>query len=358
LISLAIYLVFELVMIAFNLPRRIEVLRNEEELEANYRAYHAFYYWLVHPDAEMGFMVSAYLDQKVCFNEVCAHIETDDLGFRNRPGDRDEASIVAMGDSFVWGYGVELSRSWPRLIENALGVRLANFSIIAGFPAQYPVCIRRNARYLRDKRIILGLYTNDYKNNADQHLEDYYQASNLDVFHREEPGFSDLVRMKRLSFFQRSATATLIRILGEDRGPRQPMRRMENEIDRAWLEGGGWEHLETTFEAILVALRENESALCVVLFPSRLSARKPEYARMHGETEQIDLEEEYYARTHRFFEQRNVPVLDLTAAARRAAARTEVLYHRLDPHFNDRGNALAAAEIETFLRRVWGEALH
>jgi hypothetical protein len=348
-----IYLVFELVMALANVPRRIETLVNRAQYTVSYKARHVFFYYLTHPDPETGFMVSANLRQPICFNDVCANIETDELGFRNGPGDKEESSWVVIGDSFSWGYGVAMERSWPRLIERQLPGRLANFSIIAGFPAQFPVVVRRHAEFLAGRKVVLGLYANDYMDNADDRLDQYYDVKRLSVYDQEEPGFSDLVAMKNLSFAERTATANLIRTLREKTGGRQAMGRTENEIDRDWLESGGWERLDATFNTLLGQFRDLDVTVSVVLFPSRISASRELYVTKHGDDQAIATEEEYYALTRDFFEGQGVPVLDLTAAVRKAASKGEDLYFKLDPHFNDAGNALAAREITHFLTGLY-----
>lgn len=353
LFFVVIYLLFELVMALANVPRRIETLVNREQYTASYKARHVFFHYLTHPDPETGFMVSPNLRQPICFNDVCANIETDELGFRNGPGDKEEGSWVVIGDSFSWGYGVAMERSWPRLIEQQLPGRLANFSIIAGFPAQFPVVVERHGEFLAGRKVVLGLYANDYMDNADDRLDRYYQVKRLSVYDQVEPGFSDLVAMKNLGFIERTATANLIRTLREKTGGREAMGRTENEIDRDWLAGGGWERLNATFNTLLGQWQSRNAAVSVVLFPSRISAYRELYIEKHGDDDAIRLEEKYYALTRAFFEQRGVPVLDLTSAVRNAAANGEELYFRLDPHLNDAGNALAAEEITNFLTGLY-----
>jgi len=344
-----IYLLFELVMAVGNVPRRIETMVNREQYTASYKARHVFFYYLTHPDPETGFMVSPNLQQPICFNDVCANIDTDALGFRNAPGDKEESQWIVLGDSFSWGYGVEREHSWARLVERQLPERLASFAIIAGFPAQYPVVVERHGKYMTGKKVILGLYSNDFMDNADDRLSEYYEVKRLSVYERKEPEFSDLVAMKTLSFVQRTATANLIRTLRAKTGARQPMSRDENEMDREWLEQGGWERLQTTLSTLLEQLKQRDVSVKVVLFPSRISAMRDAYVKMHGDDAAVATEDEYYALTRAFFEQRDIPVLDLTSRVRDAANNGAELYFKLDPHFNNEGNALAAQEIVRFV---------
>src|SRR5262245_38510160 len=72
-------------------------------------------------------------------------VKTNSLGFRDREFSLEKNSrirILALGDSFTYGWGVEIDRSWPKVLERRLSdagisVEVANLGKPAGSPRSY-----------------------------------------------------------------------------------------------------------------------------------------------------------------------------------------------------------------------------
>ncbi len=60
-------------------------------------------------------------------------IKINSDGFRDREFSivkpNNTIRIIALGDSFTYGYGVEVNESWPKLLEKTLNISLTNFSV-------------------------------------------------------------------------------------------------------------------------------------------------------------------------------------------------------------------------------------
>src|SRR3989344_7768918 len=82
--------------------------------------------------------------------------------------------ILAIGDSFTYGWGVNLEDSWPKVLENLLSkekrVEVINAGVYGIDPdGAIEVCRRYN--YLKPDLIILGLYSTDDLNQSAAFLE-------------------------------------------------------------------------------------------------------------------------------------------------------------------------------------------
>ncbi len=346
------YLSFELVLSLFNIPHRLDTLIDRENLEAIYNARHNFFYGLTMPDDRLGFVVKPNFHTQVCFNSICSSISTDELGFRNSKTDKEYSKMVVLGDSFSFGYGVEANASWSRILEELVGLPLANLSIIAGSPWQYDVLLEDHPELFRDRLVIYGLFSNDFNDRKPENASDYYRRYGLDTYEKSSPTLADLMRIKQKdNFYERSATFCFFTAL-KPKEEKCFLKPKENDIDSEWLEHGGWYQLYDTFDTTIDRVSSLNSEMAVILFPSRASAFMEQYQQCYSDASTVKSEEEAYHKTAEFFLQRGIPVLDLTLPVRNFVQRGIELYYSTDAHFNDRGNLVAANELSCFLTNL------
>jgi hypothetical protein len=94
----------------------------------------------------------------------CA-VKINALGFRDRefgPKPEGRTRILAVGDSFTYGWGVEASESWPKVLEARLrqlghDVEVANLGKPGASPAEYAAIAGRAVPVLKPDLLIVGI---------------------------------------------------------------------------------------------------------------------------------------------------------------------------------------------------------
>jgi hypothetical protein len=96
-------------------------------------------------------------------------VKTNSLGFRDREfGEHKNARIrvLALGDSFTYGWGVEIDQSWPKVLErrlksDGLDVEVANLGKPAGSPRTYADIAERAVPALRPDLLVVAVLQGD-----------------------------------------------------------------------------------------------------------------------------------------------------------------------------------------------------
>jgi len=99
-------------------------------------------------------------------SEFRTRVRTNALGFREPrlPGPKPPGirRIVALGDSFTQGYGVEEHEAYPRVLEGLLdGVEVINLGVGASCPLDYVANFDEVGRAYEPDLVLVGLMTND-----------------------------------------------------------------------------------------------------------------------------------------------------------------------------------------------------
>lgn len=96
-------------------------------------------------------------------------VKTNSLGFRDREftGQRTaRIRIMALGDSFTYGWGVEIEQSWPKVLERrlrdaGLDVEVANLGKPAGSPRNYAEIAEKAVPMLKPDFLIVAVLQGD-----------------------------------------------------------------------------------------------------------------------------------------------------------------------------------------------------
>src|SRR5712691_7679877 len=96
-------------------------------------------------------------------------ITTNALGFRDRDFSQSKTArtrIVALGDSFTYGWGVEAEESWPKALEqrlrsSGLDVEVANLGKPGASPRDYADIAEKSISLLRPDVVIVGVLQGD-----------------------------------------------------------------------------------------------------------------------------------------------------------------------------------------------------
>jgi hypothetical protein len=111
------------------------------------------------PDSAIGFLYTPDGHDVVNQDEVHFSYTTDRDGFRNAGTGSDSAEIVAVGDSWTFGFGVDDSVAWPRLLADSLRpMRVRNLGLIASGPGQYTLVLQRFGLPLHPRVILYGVF--------------------------------------------------------------------------------------------------------------------------------------------------------------------------------------------------------
>lgn len=130
----------------------------------------------------IGYFKAIYPDVTLRFQTAEFNFEAtiSAQGLRNNfvtvPKPKDKIRILAIGDSFTFGWGVDLKDTWVKLLEKSLKERGLNVEIVnAGVPgiglrAERWVC-RAYAKKFETDAIIVGIYSDDLNQAAEQTLK-------------------------------------------------------------------------------------------------------------------------------------------------------------------------------------------
>lgn len=98
-------------------------------------------------------------------SEFSFEAKTNSRGFRDREFGPKTAAlrIMAIGDSFTYGWGVAQEDSWPKQLEALLkgGAEVANLGMAGGSPRTYVEIAARAVSRLRPDIVILALLSAD-----------------------------------------------------------------------------------------------------------------------------------------------------------------------------------------------------
>jgi hypothetical protein len=107
-------------------------------------------------------------------SEVAFDANVNSLGFRGpefEPGTKARSRVVAIGDSYTYGWGVEDSQAWPKVLETELrrrgiDVEIANLGRPGAGPDQYARIVEAAMPVLKPRWIIVGLLQGDDLNQS------------------------------------------------------------------------------------------------------------------------------------------------------------------------------------------------
>lgn len=111
------------------------------------------------PDDEIGFLYRPNVQGRIGLSEPSFTFATDRLGFRNPRLPVDRASVVVVGDSMAFGYGVEVDQGWVALLDRASpSEAVVNLGMIGAGPQQYERIHNRFGRGFRPRLVMLMLF--------------------------------------------------------------------------------------------------------------------------------------------------------------------------------------------------------
>jgi lysophospholipase L1-like esterase len=306
-------------------------------------------------DQDIGFLYPANVRSTVAQTSVEFGFQMDSHGFRNPGPWPGRADVVAVGDSWVFSYGVNDEDAWPRQVERSLpGIRVMNFGLSGFAPEQYTRVYRRYGVPLHPRLLIYGIFPgNDLTDTGD--FQRWLEAGSPGNYNT----WRTAARVGQLDtpLIGRSYVALLVRESWKNRHARFGSRTV------TWRDG---HHLRLTgdlyqrdalharpgdpeFDSAFASLERARATAAaegtrtlVLLFPTKEEI----YLPLLGDSVPRPL-----APFAAELDRRGIEYIDFSGPFTAAAKAGRSIYFELDPHPNREGYALIARTVTDYLRR-------
>ncbi len=297
-------------------------------------------------DEELGVVQPPGLDVTLRGPEFEYSVATTDLKLGSNVGFRDDGLdsrpiVLALGDSFTWGAGVEAERTWPEVLENLSGVDVVNAGMAGASTWFEARLLERYGPQLGPELVIVGFFPNDIADNLREPgpsmplrvwLHNHVALYEIGKYGLGALGIGPYAPPPETAFLDVSQAGLKLRLLS------RPLLLWKGNpaFER------GWQATEQALRQIQRECRAIDSDLLIVAIPTKEQV----YWRFLEAGEQYDVSRPN--RLLREFGQRaGIPVLDLLPAFR--ARSDEQLYWSIDGHWNEGGHRLAAQTIHAWL---------
>ena len=151
-------------LIALEVSLRVLPLKRASSLANDvYTAYGSFPggIYFTEPRTGMNFMVPGFETENF-WNGYSWRHRTDELGFRNPPGLRDR-SLLLLGDSLIYGHGVEEEQTVAHLLRTRHGLPAYNMARQGDCLYQQYVLLRLYLDELKPRTVVLFVFLNDFR---------------------------------------------------------------------------------------------------------------------------------------------------------------------------------------------------
>jgi hypothetical protein len=113
------------------------------------------------PNLKINFMIPNY-ETRMYYNGYVWTHQADALGFRNRAV-RIPADIVLLGDSFVYGHGVDVEQTVGHFLEECSGASVMNLGRQGDSPLQEAYLLAEHAALFEPRLVLYFFYDNDIR---------------------------------------------------------------------------------------------------------------------------------------------------------------------------------------------------
>lgn len=114
-------------------------------------------------------------------------VRTNSQGWRGSEWAGEPVDVVAIGDSFTFGFGVEGDEAWPSRLADATGWGVVNLGWADGWtPYVYPAAVERLALPLQAKVWVVTFFVNDMLESVE--AEDYLTSGKVNYYEEKSAG--------------------------------------------------------------------------------------------------------------------------------------------------------------------------
>lgn len=315
------------------------------------------------PDPELLLRLKPSQDSHIVGHpEFSFTVQTNDDGLRDEPFE-GAFDIAAIGNSFTFGFGVEMEESWPNRLEAISGKRVANLGWAGWNSHIYPIAIRRYAIPLQTNLWIWTFFGNDLPESAG--AESFISSGETNYIEWAPQGAA---AKKELSFpWSLRTFQLLVRLIKPE------LFLLPNSGDGVYDDGElkmryglyAWETTdpakqdvvrgwELTKDALLEALdlsAEHDASLVVVYIPNREHVYWSYLKSVMTDVgvAQLDSVER---QLQDFCMEHGIYYVNLLPPFQEKAVDGEMLYFPADGHWNAAGHDFAATIISDYLNSV------
>ena len=291
----------------------------------------------------------------------------DSRGFRNAEPWPQTVDIAVIGDSLVFGYGVDdREHAWPQMLEQLLpGREVLNLGLVGAGPQQYARIFERIAAPVRPKLVIVGFYAHNDFWDADLFEQWTIQGGQGNYmvwrdFERTVAPVSEVSLITRLRNLLRMhshlyAFSSVVGSMVRSRASGEPILLpwsdgsrlvlMPRTADTLTLHAVAGDAVFAKAMSAVADLRDSVAAtdaeLLIVLQPSKEEI----YMSFAGQPAP-----DYSADLRPALDELGIQHLDLAPAFRERAAKGERLFFPTDGHPTDAGYRLTAETVAAFLQ--------
>jgi len=339
-------------------------------------------------DSYLGYKLKPHVDILLKHPEFTFRVQTNSLGFRD--GEIETPVFaVALGDSFTFGYGLDVEDSWVERLEEKVGAEVANLGVSGYSAIQSTRMLERCGKSLKPRLVLWGFSPNDLTDNEifdrwwtsgtaegfrewGQRMREMAAEEGEDTSQQGTAGGRGPLYALRAFLRRHSILYELVKFAlnvgvygegGSRSGNLSDIVYDDGELHFVFHLGSYWlqridlsrpevqRGWELAQEVILKAqsLAEEEGAdFVVLLFPFKEQVYWHVVSRFIDEVDQ-DFIDRPIELAKQFCEENGIRYLDLTPGFREHALQGEQLYFREDGHWNEEGNRLAADLIYDYL---------
>jgi len=317
-------------------------------------------------DGAGGYRIAPGFEGRHVTDHYAVTIRTNAAGLRDdplRPRAPGTRRVLALGDSFGFGHGVEAAQAYPARLEERLpGTEVVNAAVPGYGTLDALALLEAEVDRLAPDMVLLAVYVgNDFRDNARDRFGRLVARSGVLVTaHPGEPGW--WTSLKAAAGAHSRALLFVLKRIRALTLDAEDVRRILCE-DLRWGAGFGIAMLERTYSeaadhafGITVHALERTAALCrerglgllVALLPGPLQYHDGVWAEAVA---RCGLDPGRYERDRpnrrlaAWGRRAGVEVVDLLPAFREACAADPDLRPFLDVHFDARGHALAAGVL-------------
>lgn len=375
-LSLALYAGIESVISATNLIPWLQIKKNEARFREEYAGKHHVWFEGFTPDHDLGFTLTPGIKKSPFL------FDTDGYGFQEGEVDKD-SRVVAVGDSFCYGFYVQHGEVWTRVAERVLSTPVTNLGVIGYAPWQLNRLLNHEPRQgMFDRKVIVyTIYANDFPPETPEVAPNYYRRHGWDKFRKPDPDMVDLIgafypeegvfdktatEHRGTGFFGKTVTAMAYDAITQPKhsvvvkdihGNYVNLFYSQNELLPEHTTPESKAVVGTLFNEAITIARDKGSILLPVLIPSKTWFYRREFAEAYDTAQPVLLEEDLLNWANEYFTSQGVKVVDLRYPLTQASEQVSSKPYLSDGHFSRFGNYVMGLAVARHIQQYHSEFL-